>query len=132
MKAIQKHLDDQSEFPIHMVYKDKKSPQHELPDHFHEWNEIIFIHSGNGVIFIDQTFFELKEGDIILIPTNTIHRVIPKKNNLILSTAIFFKPSYIRQTSIGDSFQYLNIFIKAKRTKKDRKSTRLNSSHEAS
>jgi len=47
----------------------------------------------------------------------TIHRVIPKKKNLILSTAIFFNPSYIRQTSIGDSFQYVNIFIKAKRTK---------------
>lgn len=116
MKAIQKHLDDQSEFPIHMVYKDKKSPQHELPDHFHEWNEIIFIHSGHGTIFIDQTFYELKEGDIILVPTNTIHRVIPRKNHLILSTAIFFCPAYIRQISIGDSFQYLSIFTKAKRT----------------
>jgi len=42
--------------------------------------------------------------------------VIPRKNHLILSTAIFFCPAYIRQTSIGDSFQYLSIFTKAKRT----------------
>lgn len=117
MKPIRKHLDENNELPFYMVYKDRKSPQHELPDHFHEWNEVIYIHSGNGSIFIDQTFYNLHEGDIIVIPTNTIHRVIPEKSNLILSTAIFFSPTFIQQTGIGDPFIYLNIFAEVKKTK---------------
>lgn len=116
MKPIHKHLHDKSAFPFHMVYKDRKSPQHELPDHFHEWNEIIFIHSGHGNIFIDKTFYDLREGDIIIIPTNTIHRVTPKKSNLILSTAIFFSPTFIQHVTIGDPLTYLNIFAEAKKT----------------
>jgi AraC-like DNA-binding protein len=117
MKPIHKHPHDKNNFPFHIVYKDKKSPQHELSDHFHEWNEIIYIHSGNGSIFIDQTFYDLKEGDMIIIPTNTIHRVTPEKTNLILSTAIFFSPALIQRAAIGDPFVYLNIFVEAKRTK---------------
>lgn len=117
MEPIHKQLYDKNKFPFHIVYKDQKSPQHELPDHFHEWYEIIFVHSGNGSIFIDQTFYDLHEGDIIIIPTNTIHRVIPEKSNLILSTAIFFSPAFIQRTDIGNSFIYLNFFIEVKKTK---------------
>ena len=117
MEPIHKHINDTNTFPFHLVYKDRKSPQHELPDHLHEWNEIIFIHSGKGSIFIDQTFYDLQEGDIIIIPTNTIHRVIPEKANLISSTAIFFSPAFIQHVAIGDPFIYLNIFDQSKKTK---------------
>src|SRR5690625_4255911 len=117
MDPIRKQLIDKHSFPFHLVYKDRKSPQHELPDHLHEWNEIIFVYSGRGSIFIDQTFYDLQAGDIIIIPTNTIHRVIPEKSNLISSTAIFFSPTFIQHTSIGDPSVYLNIFGESKRTK---------------
>src|SRR5690625_3428681 len=117
MEPIHKYFHDKNKFPFHMVYKDQKSPQHELPDHFHEWNEMIFIHSGHGNIFIDQTFYDLHGGDIIIIPTNTIHRVIPEMSNLILSTAIFFSPAFIQQTAVGSSLHYLNIFNDVKKSK---------------
>ena len=117
MDPIRKQLIDKHSFPFHLVYKDRKSPQHELPDHLHEWNEIIFVYSGRGSIFIDQTFYDLQAGDIIIIPTNTIHRVIPEKSNLISSTAIFFSPTFIQHTSIGDPSVYLNIFGESKKTK---------------
>lgn len=90
MKPVRKHFNHESSFPFYLVYKDRKSPQLELPDHMHEWNEIIFVYSGKGTIFIDQTFYDIEKGDVIIIPTDTIHRVIPEKTNLISSTAIFF------------------------------------------
>lgn len=76
MKPIHKHLHKNSEFPFHIVYKDRKSPQHELPDHFHVWHEIIYIHSGTGTIFIDQTFYDLYEGDIIILSLSLRTRFI--------------------------------------------------------
>src|SRR5699024_11536021 len=81
------------------------------------WNEIICFYSCRGIIFILQTFYDLQAGDIIIIPTNTIHRVIPEKSNLISSTAIFFSPTFIQHTSIGDPSVYLNIFGESKKTK---------------
>src|SRR5699024_6641287 len=38
-----------------------------------------------------------------------------EKNNLILSTAIFFSPTFIQHPAIGDPLIYLNIFAVAKK-----------------
>jgi AraC-like DNA-binding protein len=118
MKPIRKHFEtEQTSFPFHVNYRDSKSPQHELPDHVHEWYEVVVIHSGKGTFFIDQTFYNVKEGDIIVIPSNTIHRAIPDKTNLITSTAIFFNPVFIHHTSFGTPSSYLAIFREAKARK---------------
>ncbi|MFC0470664.1 AraC family transcriptional regulator [Halalkalibacter kiskunsagensis] len=118
MKPVRKQFDvKQSLFPFYLAYRDSKSPQHELPDHVHEWYEIVIIHRGKGTFFIDQTFYDVKEGDIFIIPSNTIHRAIPDETNLITSTAIFFSPVLIQQASFGDPSSYYAIFNEARTIK---------------
>lgn len=118
MQPVRKKFEsERSLFPFHLVYKESKSPQHELPTHVHEWYEIVIIYKGEGVFFIDQTFYEIRAGDIIIIPSNTIHHAIPEESNLITSTAIFFSPNLIQQATFGETSTYLTIFQEAKTTK---------------
>jgi AraC-like DNA-binding protein len=118
MEPVRKRFEtEQPSIPFHVNYRDAKIPQHELPDHVHEWYEIVIIHRGEGTFFVDQTFFDVKESDVIIIPSNTIHRAIPNETNLITSTAIFFSPVLIRQASLGAHSSYLAIFKEATATK---------------
>ncbi|KKI89393.1 hypothetical protein WQ54_26335 [Bacillus sp. SA1-12] len=107
MKPLRKQFNDQSHFPFSIVYKDTKNPQNELPDHLHDWHEIVYVYSGKGIFFIDQSFHEMQAGNIFIIPGNTIHRAFPDKENPITSTAIFFSPLLIHTPLLEHSFTYL-------------------------
>ncbi|MFB5664292.1 AraC family transcriptional regulator [Alteribacillus sp. HJP-4] len=117
MKAIRKRIESSAVYPFYIVYRDTKHPKHELPNHLHDWYEIIYVHKGNGVFFIDQAFFEVTEGDLVTIPSNTIHRAIIDHNDLITSTAVFFNPAFIQHGKFGEAYSFLALFDKAKASK---------------
>lgn len=89
MKVVQKEP-KYADMPLSLLYREKKGSQEELPDHLHDWYEFIYIHEGNARFFIDQNFYNIGPGDLILVPPNTIHRMILEANNKIVTTAIFF------------------------------------------
>ncbi|MDQ0885579.1 AraC-like DNA-binding protein [Paenibacillus sp. V4I9] len=113
MHPVRKVFDSNDAFPFSFAYKNTKSSQSELPDHFHDWYEIVYVYRGNGTFFIDHTFYEMKQGDLFLIPGNTIHRATPDKETPVTSTAIYFSPSIIQTLHLGDSFSYLHCFEQA-------------------
>lgn len=115
MNPYRKQFDASAAFPFEYVYRDTKSAQNELPDHLHDWHEIVYIYSGKGTFFIDQTFLEAEPGDLLLIPGNTIHRSFPDPADPKNSTAIFFSGALLHGSSLGDSFSYLRCFELAKR-----------------
>jgi AraC family transcriptional regulator len=116
LKPFRKQFNLQQEaFPILLVYKDTKNPQHELPDHLHDWYEIVYIYQGKGTFFIDQTFHDMQQGDVFVIPGNTIHRAIPDQDSPVTSTAIFFSPTLIYNTNFGHSYSYMKLFEKGKK-----------------
>ncbi|MGM7723294.1 AraC family transcriptional regulator [Metabacillus sp. Hm71] len=117
MMPIRKQFESEKSFPFQMVYKQTKGLQHELPEHTHEWLEIVMIHEGKGTFFIDQTFYDLQKDDLIIIPSNTIHRGIPDKGHSLTSTAIFFSPALLNHSIFGKSFLYLKIFEESKKEK---------------
>lgn len=117
MNPYRKRFDANTPFPFECVYRDTKSAQNELPDHFHDWYELVYIYSGRGTFFIDQTFYDAAPGDIFLIPGNTIHRSFPDSNDPKTSTALFFNASFVHSPPLGDSFSYLRCFEQAKRRK---------------
>lgn len=117
MYPFRKKFDAVTAFPFEMVYKDTKSAQNELPDHFHDWYELVYIYSGRGTFFIDQTIYDAGPGDIFMIPGNTIHRSFPDPDNPKTSTALFFNASFVHSQPLGDSFSYLRCFEQAKRRK---------------
>lgn len=116
MDPVRKRFDS-SAFPFSLVYKDTKSSQSELPDHVHDWYELVYVYRGKGTFFIDQTFYDMGQGDLFVIPGNTIHRAFPDKEDPVTSTAIFFSPILVQPASLGDGFSYLHGFELCKERK---------------
>jgi AraC-like DNA-binding protein len=114
MDPIRKKFDSAHIFPFALTYRDTKSPQSELPDHLHDWYELVYVYEGKGSFFIDHTFYEMRKGDVFAIPGNTIHQAFPDKDNPVTSSAIFFSPLLVQQASLGDSFSYLSCFEQSK------------------
>ncbi|GGF96337.1 AraC family transcriptional regulator [Paenibacillus abyssi] len=117
MNPIRKTFNSSSIFPFDLAYRDTKSSQSELPDHLHDWHELVYIYSGKGVFFIDQTLYDMEQGNLFLIPGNTIHRAFPDRDTPVTSTAVFFSPILIGQNSLGDAFSYLDPFAKSSKRK---------------
>ncbi|MBW7477262.1 AraC family transcriptional regulator [Paenibacillus oenotherae] len=110
MKAMRKHFMENDEFPLQFVYRDTKSPQSELPEHVHDWNEIVYVYSGRGTFFIDSLFFEMRAGDIFLLPGDTIHHAVPDKSNPVTSSVVYFGRKLIPELSLGESFSLPALF----------------------
>ncbi|MFD0962015.1 helix-turn-helix domain-containing protein [Paenibacillus chungangensis] len=115
MELYHKKFQYDAEFPFDYSFRDTKSAQNELPDHIHDWYEIVYIYSGGGTFFIDQGIYEARAGDVLLIPGNTIHRSFPVDADPKTSTALFFSPSLLHHQPLGDSFSYLRLFELARR-----------------
>ncbi|OCT14673.1 hypothetical protein A8709_10845 [Paenibacillus pectinilyticus] len=125
MDPIRKIFDNHDAFPFSFAYKNTKSSLSELPDHFHDWYEIVYVYRGSGTFFIDHTFYDMKQGDLFLIPGNTIHRATPDKDTPVTSTAIYFSPSLLQNPLLGDEFSYLHSFEQATALRSYQLSTRL-------
>lgn len=117
MKPVRKNFHAQPDFPYALTFRDTKSPQRELPDHLHDWYELVYVHSGKGSFFIDRTIYEMREGMLFIIPGNTIHRALPDKDEPVTSTAIFFSPLLVEQPSYGESFSYLQCFEQSRKNR---------------
>ena len=106
MKPVVKLFPDDHPFPLSIVYKDTKLPQTELPDHVHDWHEIVYVYSGKGSFFINHSFYEMRRGDLFLIPGSTIHRAFPDKQDPVTSTALFFNSSILPTETYGETFSF--------------------------
>lgn len=91
-------------FPFEIVYKTIKYPDNELPDHLHDHYELVYVHSGQGIFFIDNCWYQKSAGDLFVIPGNTIHHSLPDLEDPIVSSAIFFAPSLIAGPLLGDGY----------------------------
>ncbi|MFS0727119.1 AraC family transcriptional regulator [Paenibacillus sp. 1P07SE] len=92
MTSVRKTLPYEEGFPLALVYRDTKSPQTELPDHLHDWYELVYVYSGEGTFLIDQSLYTMSEGDLFLIPGGTIHHARPDEQQPVTSTALFLLP----------------------------------------
>lgn len=117
VNPVRKHFEADSLFPFSFVHKDTKSSQAELPDHFHDWYELVYVHRGKGTFFIDRSLYDMRPGDLFVIPGNTIHRAFPDAQQPVTSTAVYFSRSLVEDAGLGDSFSYLLGFDASKKRK---------------
>lgn len=117
MKPIRKSFHNQSLFPFELVYRALKKQQNELPEHFHDHYELVYIHEGKGLFFIDHMWYEKQKGDFFLIPGNTIHHSLPDDEEPIVSSAIFFAPYLINALPTEAGYSSLACFDYAKQNK---------------
>ncbi|GGH81370.1 AraC-like DNA-binding protein [Pullulanibacillus pueri] len=114
MKAYKRPFDEDAPFPLELTYRSTKGPQNELPDHFHEWYEIVYVYDGYGTFFINNLFYDMYPGDIFIIPSGTIHHTLPDHSRPLTSTALFFDDTMIYRELMGKSFSYMHVFDKGK------------------
>ncbi|WP_167577790.1 AraC family transcriptional regulator [Ammoniphilus sp. YIM 78166] len=114
MQSITK-IDYRSLFPFSFVFKDQKSPQRELPDHVHDYYELVFVYSGKGTFFIDDVFYDMNPGDVFILPNNTIHRAMPEGTDPVTSSVIFFSPTLLYDVTIDETFSYMSLFDNVKK-----------------
>lgn len=105
----------ESGIPFRLVYSDTKSPQNELPDHLHDWHEIIYVYRGQGSIFIDTGLENMQEGDLFIIPGSTVHRALPDAGNPVTSSALFFSPGLLASTAGGAASSLLSLFERCRK-----------------
>ncbi|WP_440118770.1 AraC family transcriptional regulator [Paenibacillus sp. QZ-Y1] len=105
----------ESGIPFRLVYTDTKSPQSELPDHLHDWHEIIYVYRGQGTIFIDTGLEDMRAGDLFIIPGNTVHRALPDAGDPVTSSALFFSPGLLASAAGGSASALLSLFERCRK-----------------
>ncbi|MFK0521076.1 helix-turn-helix domain-containing protein [Paenibacillus illinoisensis] len=108
-------IQSDSGIPFRLVYADTKAPQNELPDHLHDWHEIIYVYRGQGTIFIDTGLEDMQTGDLFIIPGNTVHRALPDEINPVTSSALFFSPGLLTAAAGGSASVLLSLFERCRR-----------------
>ncbi|MCY9697390.1 AraC family transcriptional regulator [Paenibacillus alginolyticus] len=116
-KPLIKNFINDHLLPFDIVFKDKKTPNRELPEHLHDRFELVYVYSGEGTFFLNQMLYEMNEGDLFIIPGNTIHQALPDSESPITATAVFFDPQLIGHYSAGDSFTNMKVFDRARKYK---------------
>ncbi|MBB3111299.1 AraC-like DNA-binding protein/mannose-6-phosphate isomerase-like protein (cupin superfamily) [Paenibacillus phyllosphaerae] len=114
MNPIYRTFPIDEKFPFHLVYHATKQLKDEMPDHMHDWYEIVYIYNGKGTFFIDQTFYEMRPGDLFFLPPNVIHRAFPDESNPTTTTAVFFSPKFIRTEGEDETLSPLHVFQQAR------------------
>ncbi|WP_274652120.1 AraC family transcriptional regulator [Paenibacillus humicola] len=109
------HLDPV--FPFELVHKGIRTSGNELPSHLHDLYEAVYIHEGKGMFFIDDALYGKGPGDLFLLPGNTVHRAYPSADEPIVSTAVFFAPSFVLTDELGDEYDSLRCFEIARKKK---------------
>lgn len=108
-------IQSDSGIPFRLVYADTKAPQNELPDHLHDWHEIIYVYRGQGTIFIDTGLEDMQTGDLFIIPGSTVHRALPDEINPVTSSALFFSPGLLTAAAGGSASALLSLFERCRR-----------------
>ncbi|TBL73265.1 AraC family transcriptional regulator [Paenibacillus thalictri] len=115
LKAFCESHHHPSMFPLVLMYKHVRQPQLDARQskkgfHFHDWNEIVFIHEGEGLFFINNRFLDFKGGDILTIPGNSIHRGSSSPDAPYIVSVILFSSSLINPSQVGDTFSFMDLF----------------------
>jgi len=116
MQPIKKRLSKQSLLPFIIDYKQKKGPENELPDHVQDWFELVYVYEGAGSFFIDHKFYDMEQGNVFVIPANTIHRAILEQHSSITVTAIFFHGGLSLKELQDEAYHSIHLFHTAKQS----------------
>jgi len=117
MKPIRKQFDAAASFPLEFSYLAVKDSHNELPNHMHDWHEIVYVHTGKGVFFIDGSFYAMEPGDLFLLPSNTVHRALPDEEAPLTVSTLHFHRRIVQWDSLGVTFSYVQCFEQANKGK---------------
>lgn len=85
-------------------------------NHYHSWFEIYYLESGKCNYLIEDTLYEIKAGDMVLIPAYRIHKTAystASHSRLLLSLSDSYLPPYVHTLLEEDNYIYRNPKITA-------------------
>ena len=66
------------------------NPGHSTSGHKHDGQEEVYVfYKGTGIMQIDDSKFEVKQGDVIPVPDGAFHRVFNESSEILEFAAIF-------------------------------------------
>ncbi|MBM32193.1 MAG: hypothetical protein CL764_04950 [Chloroflexi bacterium] len=71
------------------LYHDHE-PGESSKHHSHDWEHQVYITRGNGILWVDEVEYKIKEGDFILVPPNCTHHF--KNTGKEILSRITFNP----------------------------------------
>ena len=80
MRSLQYHEEKQrgsKEFPLDYHYIDRAHARYEMPYHWHEETEILFVRSGGFSLSLDGESMELSSGEAAFFPAGSLHAGTP-------------------------------------------------------
>lgn len=117
MHALQYHEAKQrgsKEFPLDYYYVDYRNPRYEMPYHWHEETEILYVRSGRFSLSLDGTILELQAGDAAYLPAESLHGGTP--HNCVYECIVF--DAHMLQTEALPYSELLsNLFTQKARVK---------------
>ncbi|MFD0589996.1 helix-turn-helix domain-containing protein [Paenibacillus sp. GCM10027627] len=90
--VIRDQIDLPHDFPIIMSQTEGVSPPFQRL-HWHTALEINFIYSGSGYYLINGSRYDFRQGDIVLINSNDLHRAV--ESEALVMGILMFDPSYL-------------------------------------
>lgn len=72
------------------------------PSHIHEAVEIIYVTAGNHDFYVNQQHFLVKQGDLMLFRSNTIHRIVSRETDWNRYYVLMIKPSVLYELASKD------------------------------
>ncbi|MDE6200722.1 MAG: AraC family transcriptional regulator [Clostridiales bacterium] len=106
----------QIEFPFTVYKGDIPQYIHSFPLHWHDEMELISVESGQGIVTVQSSRYNVSRGDIVIVPMQTVHAIERKDNcamkyyNILFSLSVldgaddicrkkYFEPLYRNEIS---------------------------------
>ena len=83
-------------------------------NHYHSWFEIYYLESGKCNYLIEDTLYEIKAGDMVLIPAYRIHKTAystASHSRLLLSLSDSYLPPYVHTLLEGEQAKLLATLV---------------------
>lgn len=64
-------------FPLEYYFVDEKHPQYVMPLHWHSEFEVLRVIRGRLALYLNNEVYDLRSGDVVFIPSGTLHRGEP-------------------------------------------------------
>lgn len=90
MKRLQYHESKQRgtlDFPLEYHYLTAEHPRYQMPYHWHEEYEILYVSTGSFVLNLDDEIVTLRAGDVAFVSAGSLHGGIP--NNCTYECVVF-------------------------------------------
>ena len=108
MKLLRYHEDRQRgtfDFPLEYHYLNVYHPRYQMPYHWHEEYEILYIQTGTFVLNLDEQNMTLKPGDVAFIAAGSLHGGVPHECTyecLVFDIRLLLKCNDQCKQQIGD------------------------------